>query len=455
MKEKLLNNWVLKICSVLGAVVIWLLSVNAYNPTTERTISGVKVKILNEDAVTGNGLAYDILNGRTVDFVLTGPRDEVSKISAEDCVATVDFKELAKDPSLDDTALRNVLITYSSSFPGGVKVSRISTEIMQIRLEEIQTKTLEIEARYDENGIQEGYNMDQPVIEPSTVTITGRASILDSIGSAGVELDVSELTDNTELELPINFYNAGGNQISLAEGDLQSISASTAKVSLTVQKVKELVLDYKVLTEPAEGYRCSEVTCEPERIKVKGSQAVLSTLSVITVPSEALDITGARESQDIQIDVTPYLPEGVTLADSSQNMVTFHIEIEPVRTRTLQVPVSQIQLTGMQEQYRYEFLNQRILVTISGLQTDLDEISAEELVLTAEVGGLAPGSHAVSVNVELAQGLSLESVPSAEIQVTDTAAPEETEESSGSTAEETEETSAPEESGSLETVTAG
>ena len=74
------------------------------------------MKILNEEAVTGSNLAYDIVKGKTVDFILQGPKSEVSKIRSEDCSAVVDFKQLAKDPSLDDTALRNVLISYNTSF---------------------------------------------------------------------------------------------------------------------------------------------------------------------------------------------------------------------------------------------------------------------------------------------------------------------------------------------------
>lgn len=425
MKEKLLNNWVLKICSVLGAILIWLLAVNASDPVTETTVKNVKVKILNEEAVTGSNLAYDIVKGKTVDFILQGPKSEVSKIRSEDCSAVVDFKQLAKDPSLDDTALRNVLISYNTSFSGGVRVSRISTEVMQIRLEEIKSKEFVIMPRYNAGDLQEGYSMDEVLVTPEKVTISGRASLLDNISSAGVELDVEDLTDNAQVEAPIYFYNAGDNRISLEEGDLISISATVAGVSMSVQKIKELTLDYKVSSEPEDGYRCSEIINTPQSLRVKGSQAVLSKLSTITIPPEVLDITGARESKDFEVDITPYLPVGTELVDPSENMVKFHIEIEPVRSRTLQIDADQVRLNGGRLNFRYELISGRILVEVSGLQVDLDQIDTGKLVLTADIGDLEDGVHDVAVSVQLPEGLKLENEPKLKLRVVDPTKPTE------------------------------
>ena len=108
---------------------------------------------------------------------------------------------------------------------------------------------------YNAGDLQEGYSMDEVLVTPEKVTISGRASLLDNISSAGVELDVEDLTDNAQVEAPIYFYNAGDNRISLEEGDLISISATVAGVSMSVQKIKELTLDYKVSSEPEDVYK--------------------------------------------------------------------------------------------------------------------------------------------------------------------------------------------------------
>ena len=45
MKEKIFNNFSLKILSVLCAIVLWAVIVNIYDPTTSVTISNVNVEL--------------------------------------------------------------------------------------------------------------------------------------------------------------------------------------------------------------------------------------------------------------------------------------------------------------------------------------------------------------------------------------------------------------------------
>ena len=46
MKEKIFNNFSLKILSVLCAIVLWAVIVNIYDPTTSVTISNVNVELI-------------------------------------------------------------------------------------------------------------------------------------------------------------------------------------------------------------------------------------------------------------------------------------------------------------------------------------------------------------------------------------------------------------------------
>jgi len=52
MKEKIFNNFSLKILSVLCAIVLWAVIVNIYDPTTSVTISNVNVELINAQSLT-------------------------------------------------------------------------------------------------------------------------------------------------------------------------------------------------------------------------------------------------------------------------------------------------------------------------------------------------------------------------------------------------------------------
>ena len=52
MKEKIFNNFTLKVLSVLCAIVLWAVIVNIYDPTTGFTISNVTVQLINTESLT-------------------------------------------------------------------------------------------------------------------------------------------------------------------------------------------------------------------------------------------------------------------------------------------------------------------------------------------------------------------------------------------------------------------
>ena len=74
MKEKLLKNWGLKIMAVLIAFLVWFLVANIEDYTITKTITGIPVELLNEDAITGQDMVYEIEQGKTVDVKVDGRR---------------------------------------------------------------------------------------------------------------------------------------------------------------------------------------------------------------------------------------------------------------------------------------------------------------------------------------------------------------------------------------------
>ena len=95
MREKLTRNLGLKVVAFLIASFTWLLVVNTDDPETDKTYTNIPVKVVNTEVITNNNSTYQILDGTSeVDVTVTAKRSELSKIDAEDIVATADFKEL-------------------------------------------------------------------------------------------------------------------------------------------------------------------------------------------------------------------------------------------------------------------------------------------------------------------------------------------------------------------------
>ena len=67
MKSQKNNMW-MKILSVVIAVLIWLFVANTNDPVVTKRFYSIPVKVMNEDALTKRGYAYEILDGEEVNI---------------------------------------------------------------------------------------------------------------------------------------------------------------------------------------------------------------------------------------------------------------------------------------------------------------------------------------------------------------------------------------------------
>ena len=96
MLKKLLNNWPLKLLSVVLAVIAWLVIISLADPTDTQPIYNVPVKLLNEDLLAQSGKSYSVEGGDnpTVNIRVTGARSLVQSLKTSDFTATADIQEM-------------------------------------------------------------------------------------------------------------------------------------------------------------------------------------------------------------------------------------------------------------------------------------------------------------------------------------------------------------------------
>ena len=114
MKKKLMNNWSLKLLSLVFAFFIWLSVVSYSNPISTYTISGIPVEFENEELITERGLSVEVVGKQTATIAVTVNRETSARISADDFKAVADFQDMYQDTQ--------VPVTVTLSF--GREVSR-------------------------------------------------------------------------------------------------------------------------------------------------------------------------------------------------------------------------------------------------------------------------------------------------------------------------------------------
>ncbi|EEC56428.1 hypothetical protein BACPEC_02937 [[Bacteroides] pectinophilus ATCC 43243] len=181
MKEKLLNNLSLKILSAVCAIIIWIIIVNVYDPSTSVTVSGVEVQLVNTESLTEKEYAYDVVDGSKISVYISGPRSIVTDIKAKDIVATADLSNVTVFSDYVDIDVKVVKDGVSAS---SIEIAPKTTAI-RLKIENRVTKTFNIDTELVGTPA-DGYVIGGQQISPSSVKVTGTSSVVDSISSVKV-----------------------------------------------------------------------------------------------------------------------------------------------------------------------------------------------------------------------------------------------------------------------------
>ena len=94
LKQRLKNNWTLKLASVAIAFLIWLVVGNINDPIIQKVYSNVKVNITNGSYIESRGMTYRLdSNYQTVSVTLRGNSSKVTK-RTDDIVVEADLTQI-------------------------------------------------------------------------------------------------------------------------------------------------------------------------------------------------------------------------------------------------------------------------------------------------------------------------------------------------------------------------
>ena len=325
--NKIFNNIGLKILAVIFSVLLWLVSVNINDPVDTEVYRNIPVELENTSLLTEEGLTYQVLDDTDrVTVTVRASRSVLENINASDVTATADFSELSFTNTVP------IRLSLSRAFGSQIEISG-NIDMVRLEVEERQEKQLVIEI--DQVGTPaDGYIVNSVLTtDGNALRISGPQSLVSQVDRAVVEANVEGLTESINITEPIRLYDADGNEITSSR---ITKSVSTSNVSISILQTKEIPVTASASGEPAAGYAATgEVTCAPDRITVAGRSSALASLEEIVIPSEELDLTGATEDVVELIDIRQYLPDGVSLTNTSEDGFNGRVAVT-IRLRGLQ-----------------------------------------------------------------------------------------------------------------------
>ncbi len=377
------------IVSLLLGFIMWAFLSNGQDPIVTRTVN-VPVTFLHESELLKQESRVMLTDNATVSIEVSTRKSRSASVSSDMFECTADI--MTHQGALLSEQLVHVSVNQKDN--SGIILNwefEKGDPYVTVALDDYITKTFPVLVM-TENTISGGLKLQGDItFSPDTVDLSGPSSAFGNIASVYAVVDLSQLTGG-ELsnEIPLTIFDANGKEIKTPAAITMDHSTSTMHALVLNQQAVKVLCDGTVGT-PAEGYRLESITVDPDYISVKGLKDVVSSFTEIVIPSNLINISGVEGSQQYTIDISSYIPEGVTIVSGSKE-VTVSVVMEKWVQRTIEIPIEEISIENPNELYSYEIFAS-LKIKVRGFEDVLDALSTASFKAYIDVENLEPGNQ--------------------------------------------------------------
>lgn len=384
-----------KILSILCAVIIWaVVSISVY-PTMERSIYNVPVTISLEDTYAqANQLDVISMTPKTVNVTISGKRGQIGDLKTEDLTAVLDASNvmMAREYNLS----MNIECSTGKTFD----VVSIEPSAISVTFDKIVSKEFEITPQLENVKIASGYMSGDPIVTPSTVTVTGPLDMVSSItkvcAKVAPEQELSSTYEFTTSDLVL--YN--NNAVISNDNQQLTFDKSSFAIQIPVYVRQTLPLNVNIINAPENFdidyfrsqlvFSVDELTIAAPNDKIKD----LPELNIGTINMREVDVGSVFEFK-----AENFLPEdyeNLTQIDT----VTVTCPSEGISKKAIAIMGKDIQFVNKPAQFEFEPVASGMTLFVVGDSDQIAAISKEDL--TAQIDlidfDMQEGDHKMSVD---------------------------------------------------------
>jgi YbbR domain-containing protein len=313
----------------------------------------------------------------------------MAKVSDKDFSAVVDWADVTGPGN-------NTLVLAIESRAQNVEIAKASQDAIKVALDSVEDRSFTLQARL-EGTPAPGYRIIRSTLPVDTIVVNGLSSVLDLVDRADVVVNTDGISRDATVDRAVVFLDSTGAEIAQLKGKY------TAQVRMeTARQVDVAIATAGELPAQFHDYATAAV---PENVWIVGPYETVSALaSIETEPVNIANLTG-----DATVDAKLIVPDGISLYESPD---TVKVTVTLVAYTSIDVTIAMAQIGIVNDQsatYDAEILTSEIVVGLTGLKTDLDQVTVEKLSPAINVSSLTEGTHNVSLSLLLPSGVQQKS----------------------------------------------
>ena len=388
------DDRVLKILSVICAVVLWLIVAVSLSDSISHTVKDVPVSTnLDKSIVSQMGLEVIGYEEQTVDIYVEGSRYQVGALTADDFDITCIYNDVTSAGTYTiPVSVQKKKGSNSSEY----EILGYSPQSIQMKFDRIISQNFALNTEVTGVEIPEGHITRSFIPSVDTITVTGSENDVRRISQVVVEADLEEDEPREEtfsVEAQVKLLDAAGTEI---DPTLFELSAETVTVTVPVFKCKTIPLTFEFINIPSgvNTYRI-DYTMSEQNIEIAGPAETIDGIKQLNLGY--IDFKKIGIESKFVFDVQ--LPSNIlNLGNVAKVSVDFPLEGYAAQTFT----VSEIKVTDAPAYYKIDVLSAEVPgVKVIAPQTVLELMEASELVAEVDLSktDIAVGQMNVPVRI--------------------------------------------------------
>lgn len=357
-----------KLLALAMAIALWAIVIGSDNPERTMDVDDAEVQLIGESAIRANyNLVVTNVSHPKVSIRLRGTFSRLGEIESDDVIVRADVSKF--------TVPGTFYLNYDVSVPNGVTVSRKTPERIQVTLDKIVDKELDVRVEY-EGTLEEGLEIREAVASPTKITVYGVSSVLENAQYAVVKLNASDLTEDFAGDMPYYIADAEGKRLT---SDYTNSLTDTIYVEIPVYMLKTVPLSVETQGNDLISGDRIQVELLPETVSIYGKASVIRQIEEI--PVGTVDVSDFLVSSTQTFPIT--LPEDVEFAGNTIKSVEANITLDGIHSS--QISVTDFTLENEPEDHKVTVETINIVVTVRGTREALKDLDGEDFTIVADV----------------------------------------------------------------------
>ena len=395
-KNPKLWNILYLILAIVVAAGVWFYVDENSDRTVSVTVTDIPIEYTNQASLTDNGLMLvegdDSGTSAAVDITFKGKRRHVVQLDRSKIRVTADLS------GVTSAGVQSVNITTSYTDrkfnQSNTTIDKQSIYLATVNICELSHKEVELRCELTGN-VAEGYSAGKVQLSQTAIEVRGQEDDIAVISYAKVVFDVGKNAKETvTASLDYKFYDAEGHEV-----DASGVHAEAGQIQATlpVYVTKELKLE--VDFQEAPGARLADMAwaIRPESIMVSGDASVLNGMDSIVLDSFDLsNVTKESTTHSYAILV----PDG---CENLSGVTKATLEIGYPDKAIADVTTQNIQVVNPPSDRTVEILTTQLTVRIVGTETEVADVTGEDVTIVADLSdyAVASGTYMVPAQVEV------------------------------------------------------